>query len=59
MPFTAVGIGLLDQSAKHVDFAVFQTNVMLDAALADDRLIDPADIGWSRSPTKPPRSPSC
>ncbi len=54
-----VRVGLLDQPAEHVDFAVLQANVMLDAALADDRLVDPANVCVTRSATKPPRSPSC
>ena len=39
-----IRVGLLDQPAEDVDFAVLQANVMLDAALADDRLVDSADV---------------
>src|SRR4029077_5477445 len=39
-----VHVGLLDQSAKDIYFAVLEPNVMFDAALADNPLVDHANI---------------
>src|SRR5258708_27904525 len=39
-----VRVGALDQPAEDVDLAILQTDIMLDAALTDDRLVDSADV---------------
>ena len=36
-----------DQPAQHAHFAIFQPDIVLDFALADDRLLDSADVASS------------
>ena len=48
MPFTILDHVALDQSAQHAHFAIFQADVVLDFPLADDRLLNAADIALSR-----------
>ncbi len=36
-------VGPFEQSAQNIDFAIFQADVVLNFALADNRLLDPSD----------------